>query len=114
MSAFTRAMAARRADLIFSFEDLLFLDSQSFGVVLNSIDQSDLVLALKACSDDLKNFFFANMSQRMKSIIESEWESMGKSSLSDIKNAQKKITAIVLELIENGSASIRSTDEEYV
>ncbi len=57
-------MAEEIRNLMFVFEDVGGLDDRAVRELLKDISNDDLTLALKGASDDLKEHFFKNMSER--------------------------------------------------
>lgn len=82
-----RDPAEKIKNLMFTFEDLLKLDSQAIQGMMRNIDKSKLPIALKGASDDLKNLFLSNMSERAGKLRE-DIEAMGPTRLRDVEEAQ--------------------------
>jgi flagellar motor switch protein FliG len=76
---------------MFMFEDLLAIDGRSVQRLLRDIDTSDLVLALKAASEDLQKLFFNNMSERAALILREDMQFMGAVRVRDAQEAQQRI-----------------------
>ena len=57
-----------------------------------------LTLALRGASDDLRDKFFRNMSERAGNMIREELEFMGPTKISDVEAAQQNIVKIVRRL----------------
>jgi len=66
----------------------------------------DLILALKAASDEVKEIVFRNMSTRMAETIKEEMEYMGPVRLRDVEEAQSRIVDIIRRLEETGEIII--------
>lgn len=92
--------------LMFVFEDINLVDDRGIQTVLKEIDNSDLALALKTASDDLKDKIFRNMSERAVGMINEEMEFMGPVRLSDVEGAQQKIVDVVRRLDDAGEIVI--------
>ena len=92
--------AQKIKDLMFTFEDLVRLDTRSVQTLLGFIDKSELSVALKGASEDVKSVFFNNMSQRAARIIQEEVEALGPVRVKDVDDAQSKIVKIVKDLVE--------------
>ena len=58
-------------NLMFVFEDLLLIDPNGIREVLSRVDKKSLTVALKGTSDQLRQHFFTNMSERgdRKSVV---------------------------------------------
>ena len=93
-------------NLMFVFEDLVFLDDKSVQRVLKDLNPSDLALALKAASDELKERIFSNMSSRASENLMEEIQYIGPVRLRDVEDAQKRIIDAVRALDEAGEIAI--------
>jgi len=102
--------------LMFVFEDILHVNDKGIQGVLKEVDNSELSLALKACSDELREKIFANMSERAALTIKEEMEYMGPVRLSDVEAAQQRIVDVVRRLEEAGELIVqgRGGEEEVV
>lgn len=92
--------------LMFVFEDINLVDDRGIQMVLKEIDNTDLSLALKTASEDLKQRIFRNMSERATNIILEEMEFMGPVRLIDVEAAQRKIVDVVRRLDDAGEIII--------
>src|SRR5207302_6595149 len=59
-----REAAERIKALMFTFDDLVKLDSGSAQTLMRNVDKDKLGVALKSANEDVRNFFFGNMSSR--------------------------------------------------
>jgi flagellar motor switch protein FliG len=91
---------------MFVFEDMLQLDNRSVQQVLREVDQKELSLALKNCSEELQNHLFANLSKRLAAMIKEDMDYMGPVRRSDVEEAQQKIVNIVRRLQDAGDIII--------
>ena len=66
--------------------------------LLKEVPNEQLTLALRGASDELKEKFFKNMSERAGNMIREELEFMGPTKLSDVEGAQQDIVKIVRRL----------------
>jgi len=92
--------------LMFVFEDINLVDDRGIQMVLKEVDNSDMSLALKTASEELKDKILRNMSERAASMIKEEMEYMGPVKLSDVEAAQQKIVDIVRRLDDAGEIVI--------
>ena len=102
--------------LMFVFEDIMLVDDRGVQQVLKEIDTTDLSLALKTASDELKEKIFRNMSERAAGMLKEEMEYMGPVRLSEVESAQQKIADVVRRLEEAGELIVqgRGGEEEVV
>ncbi|MCR8845446.1 flagellar motor switch protein FliG [Paenibacillus sp. SC116] len=91
---------------MFVFEDIVNIDNRSIQRIIRDLDNSDLQLALKVASEDVRNAVFRNMSKRMADTFREEMEFMGPVRLRDVEEAQTRIVAIIRRLEESGEIII--------
>jgi flagellar motor switch protein FliG len=96
------ALCERIKALMFTFEDVVSLDTRSMQRLLRDVDSKDLALALKVASVELKDAIYAGMTQRALQSLQDDLEMMGPAKLRDIEAAQAKIVAVVRQLEEAG------------
>ncbi|SFP59264.1 flagellar motor switch protein FliG [Caldicoprobacter faecalis] len=101
-----RELAEEIRKRMFVFEDIVTLDNRSIQRFLREVDNSDLALALKGASEEVKKVIFANMSKRLQEMIKEDMEYMGPVRLRDVENAQQKIVNIIRQLEEAGEIVI--------
>lgn len=100
---------------MFVFEDIVSLDNRSIQRVIRDVENSDLQLALKVASEEVRNAIFQNMSKRMAETFKEEMEYMGPVRLRDVEEAQTRIVAIIRRLEEAGEIIIaRGGDDVLV
>lgn len=99
-------MADRIRRLMFTFTDILRVNDRGVQALLKNIDTSQLSLALKHASPELKEKFLGNMSKRAGELIKEEMEFMGPVRLSDVEAAQQAIVDVVRRLEEQGELMI--------
>lgn len=88
--------------LMFTFEDLLYVDDRGIQTILKEISTDDLALALKMASEELKEKIFKNMSSRAVEILKEEMEAKGPVRVSDVEKAQMNIVRVARRLEEEG------------
>ncbi len=107
--------AQKIKDLMFTFEDLVRLDSRGIQVLLTFVDKSRLSVALKGSSEEVRSVFFRNMSQRAARIIMEELEAMGPVRVREVDEAQSEIVKIVKDLVDKGEIDIAvDGKDEYI
>ncbi len=90
--------AGRIRALMFTFEDLLKIDTSGIQTVLRTIDKDKLAIALKGASDEIKELFFGNMSERAVKILKEDMEGAGPVRLKDVDEAQMYIVMTAKDL----------------
>ncbi|MGC4375634.1 flagellar motor switch protein FliG [Fictibacillus sp. Mic-4] len=91
---------------MFVFEDIVTLDNRAIQRVIRDVQNEDLLLALKASSEEVKEVLFRNMSERMAENFKEEMEFMGPVRLRDVEEAQSRIVAIIRRLEDAGEVVI--------
>jgi flagellar motor switch protein FliG len=100
---------------MFVFEDIKLLDDRSLREVMREIAQDELILAMRGASDELKNKFYKNMSERNANTVKEELEFMAPTKLSEVEQAQQNIVKIVRRLEAEGKITIsRGTGDTFV
>lgn len=88
--------------LMFVFEDLSKLDPGGIQTLLRSVDKDKLGLALKGASDDLRDMFMSNMSERAAKLMKDDMAAMGPVRLKDVDQAQTEMVFIAKDLAARG------------
>ena len=98
--------ADRIKSLMFTFEDLTRLDSVAIQILLRNVEKEKLSLALKGASDQVKELFFKNMSERAGKMMREDMEALGPVRLRDVDEAQASIVQQAKDLANNGEITI--------
>ncbi len=101
-------------EMMFTFEDIATLDKTSIAEILKTADKKDMMLALKSAPEELKEKFYAAMSERAKEAFEEEMQFMGAVKMKDVEGAQRKIVETVNALAEAGTIQLGTSNEEMV
>ncbi|MFA5215191.1 flagellar motor switch protein FliG [Sulfuricurvum sp.] len=104
-------LAASIKEMMFTFEDIVDLDGNGIREILKSVDKNDLMLALKSAPEELKEKFYANMSQRAKDAFIEEMQFLGAVKVKEIDAAQRKIVDAVQALAEQGVLQLGESEE---
>lgn len=91
---------------MFVFEDIVTLDQRAIQRVIREVENEDLLLALKASSEEVQEILYQNMSQRMAENFKEEIEFMGPVRLRDVEEAQTRIVNVIRRLEEAGEIVI--------
>ena len=98
--------ADRIKALMFTFEDLTRIDAQGIQVLLRNVDKEKLAMALKGASQEIKDLFFKNMSERAGKMMKEDMEALGPVRLRDVDDAQASIVQMAKDLSQNGEITI--------
>jgi len=111
-----RDAAERIKALMFTFEDLNKLDPIGVQTLLRVADKDRIGMALKGASEDLRDLFFSNMSERAAKLLNEDMEAMGPVRLKDVDEAQLNLVMTAKELSAKGDIVISDNkgDDELV
>jgi len=109
-----REAAERIKSLMFTFEDLQRLTPQAMQTLLRVVEKDKLPVALKGASEQLKNFFFANLSERAGRMLREEIEMLGPVRLRDVDEAQASIVALAKDLAARGEIDLGDNKDDQM
>jgi flagellar motor switch protein FliG len=107
-----RESAERIKALMFTFEDLVRLDTQGVQTLLRHVEKDKLALGLKGASDAIKEMFFKNMSERAGKMLREDMEAMGPVRLREVDESQSMIVTLAKELANSGQIVISEGRDE--
>jgi flagellar motor switch protein FliG len=107
-----RESAERIKGLMFTFEDLARLDPSGVQALLRQVEKDQLAMALKGGSDDIKDLFFKNMSERAAKMMQEDMEAMGPVRLSEVDEAQSNVVQTAKTLADAGEIVISGGGED--
>ena len=107
-------LAQEIKNLMFVFEDIVFLEDRTIQNILKDVDQRDLVMALKSVNEDVQAKIFKNISVRAATIIREEMDYTGPVKLKDVESAQQNILDIIRRKEETGEIQLSKGTEEFV
>ncbi|MCH6266822.1 flagellar motor switch protein FliG [Neobacillus citreus] len=98
---------------MFVFEDIISLDRRAIQRVIQEVENQDLLLALKASSQEVKKIILENMSKRMAESFEEDMQYLGPVRVKDVEEAQGRIVSVIRRLEDTGEIVIArgGTDE---
>lgn len=99
-------------NLMFTFADINKLTDRELQILLGEVDQKDLVIALKAAEEELKDKILGNMSERVRTFVSEEMEFLGPMRLSEVEEVQLRIVQQVRQLEEQGQITIIRGDAD--
>ncbi|MBP5856106.1 flagellar motor switch protein FliG [Marivibrio halodurans] len=101
-----RDSAEKIKALMFTFEDLQKLDPGGVQTLLRNVDKDKLGIALKGASEQIKDLFFSNMSERAAKILKEDMSAMGAVRLRDVDEAQMDMVNLAKDLAAKGEIII--------
>jgi len=111
-----RESAERIKALMFTFDDLIKLDSGSAQTLMRHVDKDKLGVALKSANEDVKGFFLGNMSSRAGKMLMDDMAAMGPVRLRDVDEAQALLVNLAKDLAAKGEITLTKNraDDELV
>jgi flagellar motor switch protein FliG len=110
-----RESAERIKGLMFTFEDLTRIDPSGVQALLRQVEKDQLAMSLKGGSDDIKDLFFKNMSERAAKMMQEDMEAMGPVRLKEVEEAQGNVVQTAKTLADAGEIVISGgADDELV
>ena len=107
-----RESAEKIQALMFTFDDLSRLDDSGIQVLMRQVEKDQLALALKGASDEVKDMFFRNMSERAGKMMKEDMDAMGAVRLKDVDEAQGVIVVSTKSLADAGEIIISTGGED--
>lgn len=97
-----------------TFDDLQFLTTAMMKTLLQHISLDDLGLALRGSSKEVSEHLLSMFSKNMRLDIEDVLKGKPR-PLTDVMEAQKRIMAVVIKLVESGEIILsKNKSERYV
>ena len=111
-----RESAERIKQLMFTFDDLVKLDTGSAQTLMRHVDKDKLGIAIKGATDSVRQFFLGNMSTRAAKMLVDEMKAIGPVRLRDVDEAQALLVNLAKDLAAKGEIMISKNraDEELV
>src|SRR6201984_1064384 len=111
-----RESAERIKQLMFTFDDLVKLDTGSAQTLMRHVDKDKLGIALKGATDAVRQFFLSNMSTRAAKMLVDEMKAIGPVRLRDVDEAQALLVNLAKDLATKGEIMISKNraDEELI
>jgi len=108
-------LSQKLQDLMFIFDDLIGIDDRGMQELLREIPGDKLIIALKATTEEMKDKFFKNMSERASQMLKDDLEAKGPVKLSEVEAAQKEIILTARRMADEGKVQLGGKGgEEYV
>src|SRR6266853_2582265 len=112
----SRESAERIKALMFTFDDLIKLDSASAQTLMRNIDKDKLGIALKSANEEVRSFFLGNMSSRAGKMLMDDMAAMGPVRLRDVDEAQALLVNLAKDMAAKGEITLTKNraDDELV
>lgn len=92
--------------LMFVVDDILRVADKDMQKVLSEVDKGDLVLALKAITQEIADKILNNLSSRARDNIKEEIELLGPKPLQEVEDAQKRLLQTIRTMEERGDIKV--------
>jgi flagellar motor switch protein FliG len=111
-----RESAERIKALMFTFDDLVRLDTGSAQTLMRHIDKDKLAVALKGAGEPVRDFFMGNMSTRAAKMLIDDMQALGPVRLREVDDAQSQLVNLAKDLAAKGEIMISKgrNDEELI
>ena len=107
-----RDAAERIRSLMFTFDDLVRLDGQGVQVLLRNVPKEQLILALKGASENLRDLFLKNMSERAGKMFKEDLAGLGPVRLREVDEAQAAVVVMAKDLAAQGQIVLQEGRED--
>ena len=111
-----RESAERIKSLMFTFDDLVRLDTGSAQTLMRQVDKDKLGVALKGATEAVREFFLKNMSTRAAKMLVDDMQAMGPVRLRDVDEAQALLVNLAKDMAAKGEITLTKNraDDELV
>ena len=101
-------------DNMFTFDNLGSVDNRAIQTLMRNVEPDLLMTALKGAPEYVKEKFFDNMSARARVMFIDEMEAKGPLRMTDVEDAQKKVTRIARKLSDAGELVLAGSGDDFV
>ena len=107
-----RDAAERIRSLMFTFDDLVRLDGMGVQVLIRNVPKEQLLLALKGASENLRDLFLKNMSERAGKMFKEDLANLGPVRLREVDEAQAAVVVMAKDLAAQGQITLQEGRED--
>ncbi|NOG71825.1 flagellar motor switch protein FliG [Roseicella sp. DB1501] len=107
-----RESAERIRGLMFTFEDLQRVDGAGLQALLRAVEKDKLALALKGASEQLREMFMRNLTERASKLLRDDIAALGPVRLRDVDEAQATIVLLAKDMAAQGQIQLQDGREE--
>ncbi len=100
--------------LMFTFDDIVYLDNLEIQSFIREVDIKDLTIALKGAGEEVSNAIFSNMSQRQQETVKTDMQYLHNVRMRDVEEAQQRIVAVIRHLEEIGEIVISKGGKDEI
>ena len=109
--------AERIRALMFTFDDLAKMTPTNIQILLRKADKKVLTYALKGATEQTREIFYSNLSERARKMLREDIAALGPVRLRDVEDSQQKLVKQAKQLAEEGEIEIADNkvgDDELV
>jgi flagellar motor switch protein FliG len=117
LEALNAESAEKIRSLMFTFDDLAKMTPTNIQVLLNKADKKMLTLALKGATEQTRDVFYSNLSERARKMLREDIGALGPVRLRDVEESQQGLVKAAKKLAEEGEielADSKAGEEELV
>lgn len=108
-------LTSRIVEEMFVFDNLADIEDTAIQLVLKEVETSALTIALKGATEELRDKFFRNMSNRAADMLREDIDAQGPVRMSRVEEEQKNIVEVARRLAEAGQITLGGLgNDEYV
>ena len=105
----------RIVEEMFVFDNLADIEDTAIQLILKETETASLTVALKGATDELREKFFKNMSNRAADMLREDLDAQGPVRMSKVEQEQKAIVEVARRLAESGQITLGGLgSDEYV
>lgn len=101
-------------DEMFVFDNLMGLTDKDLGTLMRSVENDQLIVALKGANEGLRDKILGSMSARAAQSIRDEMEERGPMRLTEVMESQKAIIGSARRMAEQGTIQLGGKGDDYV
>lgn len=93
--------------LLFTFDDVAYVQDEALRKILTEVDNNAIALALKTANTEIEEKFFKNMSKRVGDSVREVRDLLGPRLLSEVEAAQQQIVDAIKRLEAKGETVLK-------
>ncbi len=105
------AMAVRIEEQMLVFAQVISLSADNVARLIAGVDPSDLTMALKGETDDVRQHIYQSMSKRAANYLREEMEALGAVPQSKVKEARQNVVQVMDSLLKSGEIEMPRGNE---
>ena len=107
-------IASKIEENLWNFDDVADLTPQGVQALMTSVEQTDVVLAMKGASIKARSTLLSNMSERKRQMVMDDLQALPQVRLSEVEAAQRRLLEKMEELRTSGAIRTQSKNDIWV